>query len=228
MRHQECEGGPLLASDPLKGIAFPRELNPRGPVLNEDDLQALLAVADTIHPLLRPALIVADGTGRRLSAWRQLRWRDIDFSREQYGAIHWPGETDKGGLAMWRPISARVRDVLLGLRPTKPEPDEPVFPAPRTPSTPVAKRQLHTWLKKAYQASRMVPDPGGMWHPVRRKWVSERKGYPLADIAAAGGWKDERSLKSYMKEDPDTVRKVVLEPTHQLRRGAAQSKPGGT
>lgn len=41
---------------------------------------------------------------------------------------------------------------------------------------------------------------------------------PATESAAAGGWKDERSLKSYMQEDPETVRKVVLEPTHRLRR----------
>jgi hypothetical protein len=89
---------------------------------------------------------------------------------------------------------------------------------PRNPPKPLSKRQAYKWLRKAYEAAGLEPEPGGMWHPVRRKWVTERKGYPLADIAAAGGWKDERSLKSYLQEDPDTVRKVVLEPTHRLRR----------
>lgn len=38
--------------------------------------------------------------------------------------------------------------------------------------------------------------------------MTERKNYPLVDIAAAGGWKNDRSLKSYMQKDPETVRKV--------------------
>jgi integrase len=214
------QGQPLLASDPLKGITFPKEQNPRRPIVNEDDYQDLLAAAGAVHPLLPVGLTVSNGTGRRLSAWRQLRWRDVRFDREQYGAIQWPGETDKNGLALLRPITPEVRDALLSIRPPNPDPDAYVFPSPGNPRKPLSKRRAYTWLRKAYGAAGLVPEAGGMWHPVRRKWTTERKGYPLADIAAAGGWKDERSLKSYLQEDPDTVRKVVLEPTHQLRRGA--------
>jgi integrase len=208
----------LLAEDPLKGVTFPKENNPRRPIVTADDLRELLAAADAVHRLLRPGLVLSDGTGRRLSAWRQLRWRDIRFDRERYGAIHWPGETDKGGKELFRPISLEVREALLSLLPERPDPDAFVFPSPRRAGKPVSKRLFYKWLRKAYELARLVPEPGGMWHPVRRKWVTERKGYPLADIAAAGGWKDERSLKSYLQEDAETVRKVVLEPTHQLRR----------
>jgi hypothetical protein len=77
------------------------------------------------------------------------------------------------------------------------------------------------WLRGAYKKAGFAPRPGGLWHPFRRKWATERKGYPLADIAAAGGWKDERSLKSYLQADQETIRKVVLEPTHKLRAGGA-------
>jgi integrase len=212
-------GLPLLAADPLKGVAFPKELNPRRPIVNEDDYEALVAVADRVHPILRPGLIVSNGTGRRLSAWRQLRWKNVHFDREQYGAIHWPGETDKNRIALFRPISPAVRDALLALRPPKPDPDAFVFPSPQDPTRPVSKRQFYEWMLRAYEEAGLEPEEGSMWHAVRRKWVTERKGYPLADIAAAGGWKDERSLKAYMQEDPETVRKVVLEPTHRLRRG---------
>ncbi|WP_331124010.1 hypothetical protein [Longimicrobium sp.] len=41
---------------------------------------------------------------------------------------------------------------------------------------------------------------------------------PATESAAAGGWKNERLLKRCMQEDPETVRKVVLEPTHRIRR----------
>ena len=42
----------------------------------------LLEVATEIHPLLRLALIVAEGTGRRISAWRNLRWDDLELIRK--------------------------------------------------------------------------------------------------------------------------------------------------
>src|SRR2546430_16744759 len=54
----------------------------------------LLEVADQVHPLLKLALIVAEGTGRRISAWCNLRWDDVDF---QNGTIRWRAETDKTG-----------------------------------------------------------------------------------------------------------------------------------
>ena len=47
--------------------------------------------------------------------------------------------------------------------------------------------------------------------------ATERKGYPVKDVAAAGGWKDEGTLlKSYQQADPDTVRQVVLHPTQRI------------
>lgn len=59
--------------------------------------------------------------------------------------------------------------------------------------------------------------PGGLWHPLRRKWVTERKRYPAKDVAAAGGWRHEPTmLTSYQQADTETVRRVVLEPTQRL------------
>ncbi len=46
---------------------------------------------------------------------------------------------------------------------------------------------------------------------------AERKGYPVKDVAAAGGWRDEQTmLKSYQHADAETVRQVVLHPTQRL------------
>ncbi|CAN5800761.1 hypothetical protein BH23GEM8_BH23GEM8_07090 [soil metagenome] len=62
-----------------------------------------------------------------------------------------------------------------------------------------------------------MPNRGGHWHPIRRKRATERKGYPLVDVAAAGGWSGTRTLtKCYVFPDEATVRKVVLNPTHRL------------
>lgn len=104
------------------------------------------------------------------------------------------------------------------IRPERPDADRAVFPSSVDPRRSVNKKAMYDWMEKAFAAAGLTREPGGMWHTLSRKWVSERKGYPLVDIAAAGGWNDERSLKSYMQEDPETVRKVVLEPTHRLRR----------
>ena len=56
-----------------------------------------------------------------------------------------------------------------------------------------------------------------MWHPLRRKWATERKGYPVKDVAAAGGWRHEATMiTSYMQVDSETVRRIVLQPTRRL------------
>ncbi|MCZ6856509.1 MAG: hypothetical protein O7F70_00785 [Gemmatimonadetes bacterium] len=47
--------------------------------------------------------------------------------------------------------------------------------------------------------------------------MTERKGYPVKDVAAAGGWRDEQTmLRSYQHADAETVRRVVLHPTQRL------------
>jgi len=54
---------------------------------------------------------------------------------------------------------------------------------------------------------------GGLWHPYRRKWATERKHLSLKDVAAAGGWKDvETLLTCYQQPDDETMLAVVSEP----------------
>src|SRR2546422_4453176 len=53
----------------FRSVRLPREKNPKRPVMLHDIYLRLLAVADQVHPLLKLALIVAEGTGRRISAW---------------------------------------------------------------------------------------------------------------------------------------------------------------
>lgn len=220
---KSTDGTPLLSANPLYGIPFPKELNPRRPIATEEDYIELLTAARVVNPLLEAALIIAEGTGRRLSAWRRLRWRNIHPEAEAHGAIHWPGEHDKGGLELLRPMTRTVRDALLTIRPENAAPAGWVFPSPGDACKPCRAELMDEWLRSAYEAAGLQPEAGGMWHPFRRKWVTERKGYPLSDIAAAGGWRDERSLKSYLQADPETVRKVVMEPTHRLRRSGRSS-----
>jgi len=69
----------------------------------------LLEVADQVHPLLKLALIVAEGTGRRLSAWRNLFWEDVDFDA---GTIRWQAAHDKKGYEQMVPMSDAVKEAL--------------------------------------------------------------------------------------------------------------------
>jgi len=93
----------------------------------------------------------------------------------------------------------------------------PVFPAPKNPATPCSREMMDKWLRRACQFAELAPPLHGLWHSIRRKWATERKGYPVGDVAAAGGWRDTQTLlNSYHQVDAETVRQVVLHPTQRI------------
>ena len=68
------------------------------------------------------------------------------------------------------------------------------------------------WLEKADNHAKLEKCEGGLWHPYRWKWATERKHHPLTDVAAAGGWKDvETLLTCYTAADDETVLAVMSE-----------------
>jgi len=70
---------------------------------------------------------------------------------------------------------------------------------------------------RAYEVAEITKEPGSLWHALRRKWATERKGYPISDVAAAGGRRDKQTLlESYQRADEETIRMVVLNPTMRL------------
>ena len=217
-RERTRTGHPLLCENPLADVRLPREKNPCRPVMRHDEFIGLLRVSGDIDPRLTLALVIAEGSGRRLSAIRALRWDDIDL---RSSTIRWRAENDKTGYEHVIPVSARVREALaLWRREQGSIGNALVFPSPRAPAKPCSRHLFDGWLRKAYRKAKLTPNPGGLWHPLRRKWATERKDYPLKDVAAAGGWRDERTmLSSYQQADPETVRRVVLHPTRRLADG---------
>ena len=215
VRERKTNGERLLKENPLVGVRLPTEKNPRRPVMQHDEYLKLLEAAERIHPLLKVALVVAEGTGRRLSAWRNLLWGDVDF---EAGAIRWRAAHDKKGYEQVVPMSEGVKDALFTTRRAQGAiGNTPIFPAPRNPAQPCGRHLLDGWLRKAYELAGLTRQPGGMWHTLRRKWATERKGYPIKDVTFAGGWRTERTvLGSYQQADAETVRQVVLHPTHRV------------
>ncbi len=214
-RERTTRGERLLRENPLVGVRLPSEKNPRRPVMRHDEYLKLLKVAHRVHPLLKVALVVAEGTGRRLSAWRNLSWEDVDFDAR---TIRWRAEHDKKGYEQVLPMSETVKNALVAARRAqKTIGNTPVFRAPRNPAQPCGRHLLDGWLRKAYELAELTPQPRGMWHPLRRKWATERKGHPVKDVAFAGGWRTERTmLSSYQQVDAETVRQVVLHPTRRI------------
>src|SRR6266566_4617029 len=71
---QKYDGGhPLLTRHALEKVRIPTEKDPKRALLDAESIHALLAVAPSVHPLLRPMILLAWRTGRRLSAILAMR-----------------------------------------------------------------------------------------------------------------------------------------------------------
>ncbi len=76
------------------------------------------------------------------------------------------------------------------------------------------------WLRRAEVMAQLPKQRGSLWHAYRRKWATERKHLPDADVAAAGGWKELESLRQcYQQADEATMLEVATGGTAVRRNG---------
>ena len=192
----------------LVGFPIPDEPDPRRPVLRSDSAQALLTVAPAVHPLLPLLIVVIATTGRRLGSVLGLQWSDIDLEQR---TIQWRAELDKGRRTWLSPLPAAAADALVArYRGLGSRSGAYVFPAPKNPDVPASRYLAAGWLRRAYRLAGVEKQRGSLWHAFRRKWATERKHYPVTDVAAAGGWRDINTLLTcYQHPDSDTMRAVV-------------------
>ncbi len=214
-------GKPLLREHPLKRERFrdavPHEQNPRRPVATQDRLEAILGQSGNVHPFLPQLLVIVNGTGRRINAVLQLRYQDLRLAKSAaapYGAIQWPGETDKTGKAWSAPINATVRETLDTMLSERPGLGGAyLFPAPADPAKPMNRWFASKLLQKAERLAKVGKQSGSLWHAYRRKWGTERKHLPVQDVAQAGGWKNTATLETiYQQPDDATMYTVVSQP----------------
>ena len=130
-------------------------------------------------------------------------------------------EEDKVGKEWWAPVTPEVRAELEHLRRERPGVGEALlFPAPNNGSQPVRVENASDWLRHAEKLAGLDPLPGGVWHPFRRRWATERKHLSPKDVAAVGGWIDTTTLqKCYQIADEETMEAVVLQPKHLRKMG---------
>ncbi len=236
----------LLSSNPLRGVSWPKEKNPRRPIASHARFVATLAHVDRVDPAgrLRCILAIARYTGRRESAICQLSASDLLLTPESvvsalaaagmderlaeympHGAIRWRAESDKQGFLFVSPMNGAAREAIDAyLRKNPRVGDVPLFPAPlkrmkrkglEAPEVPETDRCIRRetalrWLVNAESFAGLPKLRGGIFHPYRRLWATERKHLPDVDVAAAGGWKDTQALRiSYQQADPASVLRVV-------------------
>lgn len=232
------DGGRWLDRNPLEGLRFDREKNPVRPVASWERflatrtaLQHLAANTESDAARLRwvrleLALVLAEATGRRRGAIVGLAWDDVDFAA---GSIRWRAEYDKKGVEWVVPASPDLLDELRRFRRRLAALGAPVtgplFPSRKDPDAPMKPELLTQWLVTAEDAGKLPKLAGGLWHPYRRKWASERMHLPLKAVADAGGWKDITTLTTcYQHTDDATLLAVMSEP-RKRREGRREDAP---
>jgi integrase len=231
-RKFKVDGKRFLSTNPLHEVEWPKEKNLLRPVASHSRFTDTMGVVERVDPAgrLRCMLALARYSGRRESAICQLRASDIlrdpaalrraladlgmDESQAdhwQHGAIRWRAAADKQGFETLAPLSERARHELNRYLIENPRVgDAWLFPSPSDDSKPFRRDVAARWLIKAEVLAELPKLRGGVWHPYRRLWATERKHLPDLDVAAAGGWRDTRALKlSYQQADPATMQSVV-------------------
>lgn len=223
----------LLESNPVHGFERPKAKNPKRPVATYDRFLAVREKADEVDPqgLFGSFMDLVESLGWRVSAICQIWASDVDRASQPkapYGRIKKRGEVDKEGVEMWVPLSETARaaiDRILELNPVVG--NAYLFPSPRRKGRPWSRWHARDLLERAERAAGVPPIDGGHFHPYRRKWATERKHLPAQDVAAAGGWRDLRSLQNaYQQVDEETLLAVVLEP-RKLRSAITNAIAGG-
>jgi integrase len=226
-------GARLLDANPLAGVRREREQNPARPVASWERFQrtrtamrelqreaaercaadpesTIAEMEETRWAKMELALVLAEATGRRLGSIRQLRWEDIDFLRR---TIRWRAEFDKKGKEWVIPMPDSLAEELKQFRMRFGAITGWIFAGERKLDQPMDRHLFDKWLHVAEKKAKLPKLEGGLWHPYRRKWATERKHHSLKDVAAAGGWKDtETLLTCYQQPDADTLLAVMSEP----------------
>lgn len=244
-RWRTASGRYLLQEDPTRGYPYPTIKNRRRPVATRNRYDALCAVAGQVQmrvywgreahyttSYFGEVLDIVVGTGRRISQVLKLRYEDLKLKETPvapWGAIRWPLDTDKTGREYTTPISPEVRAAVDRALEQRPGIGSAyLFPAPMDRSKPLPRHTANLWLARAEELIGLQPLKGGIWHPYRRMWATERKHLPLPDVAKAGGWRNERTMQlAYQHADDRTVLEAVLG-RGALRETGSEGAESGT
>jgi integrase len=168
----------------------------------------MLQVAEGMDWRFKLALILAHETGHRISALCKLKWNDIDF---QAGEITWTREKDKvrnehqvqaSEVALAALGEALVNASSVG--------ECWVFPSPRDATKCCSRHLMRDWWYRAERRAGLEHIDRLCWHGLRRKFATDFKHHPPADVSQLGGWKRaETVLRLYQKPDPTTQREML-------------------
>jgi len=220
-------GTRLLDVNPIAGVArVRRDPHPRRPVATWDRFTATRnamqdRAADTrdtqesqrwIRAEL--ALVLAEATGRRLSAIRHLRWQDVDWERK---TIRWRAEFDKQRKEWTVPATDALLGELRTLQRKLGAVGGWICADDRDSTQPLDRHTMSGLLERAEKDAELPKLDGGLWHPYRRKWATERKHLPFTDVAAAGGWANTATLLTCYQQPTNDALLAVMSEERKVR-----------
>ena len=161
------------------------------------------------------ALLIVEATGRRIGSLRGLRWADWDFERP---AIRWRAEFDKRRRERTVPIPRELADHAKALRIKLEAFGDGWLFSTHAGEVPWPRHLFDQGLRQAERRAGLTQLEGSLWHAYRRKWATERKHLPRADVKAVGGWQDDRTLDTCYQQAEQTVLEVVNCPTKLMSK----------
>jgi integrase len=147
--------------------------------------------------------------GHRCMAVARLRWSDVDL---EAGRITWRKASDKMRREHILPVSRVALAALKAERRRLPRiGDGWLFPAAREPERPVSRHLVGYWWDRLEAAAALEGVAGRGWHSLRRKFATDHRERPLADVMALGGWKDAATLVKCYQQPPEEGLRAALE-----------------
>lgn len=109
----------------------------------------------------------------------------------------WGAETDQQKLLHVTAIGPETRqEIDRYLRKSPRLGDASLFPAEENHQEAIRRDVAARWLLKAKKLAKLPKINGGVFHPYRRLWATERQHMSDVAVAAAGGWSDTEALRA--------------------------------
>ena len=145
-----------------------------------------------------------EATGKRRGSIVGLQWQDFDFATQR---VTWRPEHDKKRKTWVVPYPADFFETVREFQRRLGAVGGYLFPRRDGTEGHVAPELLSQWIVKAEAAAGLPKLDGGVCHPLRRKWRSERRHLPMKAVAMAGGWTDMATMeKCYdLPDDADVL-----------------------
>jgi integrase len=157
--------------------------------------------------------VLLEQTTRRRGSIARLHWDDFDFRTQR---IMWRAAHDKKRRSWLIRYGPALFDEPAAFKECLGRAGGCVFPTVDDTSTPIRPELISQWLAKAQRSAGVPKLAGGLCHPYRRKWKSEKANHPVKAVANAGGWIDiPTMLRSYDIPDDAAILAVTSDPTRR-------------